>query len=330
MQNISHNNPFENTYPIFHGLKIAEIEGVLAIGYLSKVLIEFGAEVILLKLDNQDKKNARIEKNSEFFDFLNEGKQILNFDLEILKNCDVLFGEEHDFDCLNFDNLKKINEKLIIMKFAAENSNNKDNNDFKSCNNYNNCDTALTPFKQLIQALVLSKANKKESLTVVKAESPVFIHSLDNKENFKQCAHVTIASQNFSFLYFEMQKDKNFKSNALQICERLYLEVLNLDNLPINTRLELTEEYIEQLNLKKLNERIFCSTVKKLCKFLKTEKILKLVKNMKNLNVSVNSVSQYDDIVRFIQAKNCKERKCLSINELQGLITDKNNFVPKF
>lgn len=312
MFNSSDYNGAEPQYAVFHGLKFVEVEGVPAIGYLAKVLIEFGAEVCLLRTKTSI-------TNSYHSDFMNEGKQIKYVDKsqkelmnDIFSKADVLLNNEDILGELGLScpYIQNINQKLVIMNFIRERKlrlKSLDNKETELSEKY--CaDSALIPFTQLLKAIVASKDSRKGM--IVETAFPSFNSSfdVDSLTRLKKRVNFTIVSKNHGFLYLEMIKEISCVKDLQKLCENLYIETLNqTDEIQIHDRLDLTNDYINNFDSICSNEKGCVKSIKKLSKLLTSKTLVKLVGRLKGCNARITEVCQFDDICEFV--KSCSSSK---------------------
>jgi len=261
-------------YKIFNGLRILEIEGKPGVGYISKVLIEFGADITLIRTNN-----------SNYPDFLNEGKRIIylsttsNVKLnDIISNSDVIFNMENNELGITIPEIMIINPFLIIMNFDESQS---------------NFNSVLIPFLHLSQAVTHIR-NGNIGIIIRSRVSIDFLNKSSNNELFT----FTMVSKNYQFLLLEFEKNKYIYDNMKKICERLFIEVLNYAKLEIHDRIELIREYTENFGIITGSLE---SCIKKLSRYLHGTDILKCLCKFNKKYVYISQICQYKDIVEFIE-----------------------------
>jgi len=130
---------------------------------------------------------------------------------------------------------------------------------------------------------IIESKTEKENLIVI----PENIQSMkNNNEKFNFTATNNILTENVNFL-------------LKKICERLLIEVLNLEELSEGLRLNLTRDYIDYFELitKSLNDSV--KYIKDLCKLLDKEEILKQLKKFEFLEIY--PVIQFNELIQYFK-----------------------------
>ena len=114
--------------------------------------------------------------------------------------------------------------------------------------------------------------------------------------------NTNIHDEKYDFLMFNNHNSENLNYQLKKICERLLIEVLNLEELPEGLRLNLTRDYIDyfQLITKSLNDSI--KYIKDLCKLLEKEEIQKQLKKFDFLEIY--PVIQFNEIIQYFKNSN--------------------------
>jgi hypothetical protein len=237
---------------------------------------------------------------------LNEGKKsiIINKDNKntfesIISNSDVILNSQSFMDELgiNQDRMRLLNSKLIIMNFER-----KRNYQMNLLNKENKISSVNT-FVQLSNALKNRKENNKG--LILEGNNIFGINDVFQKEK-DNYLKLSIVTKNYQFFILETSK-KNLNISLKSTCERLFIEVLNNKKLNIYERLELTKDYTNNFELISKSIDNISMYIKKLCKFLNDEEIIKSLSKFNN-EIVLTKLSQFEDITKFIKSSNFNKK----------------------
>lgn len=129
-------------------------------------------------------------------------------------------------------------------------------------------------------------------------------------------------NEKYNFIVSNNYNAENLNYYLKKICERLLIEVLNLEELPEGLRLNLTRDYIDyfQLITKSLNDSI--KYIKDLCKLLDKEEILKQLKKFEFLEIY--PVIQFKELIQYFKYSNILKGDNI-INSFTDVDTARNN-----
>jgi len=123
-----------------------------------------------------------------------------------------------------------------------------------------------------------------------------------NNRNNNDLNSDNIHNEKYNFIIAYNQNSEHLNYLLKKICERLLVEVLNLQELPEGLRLNLTRDYIDyfQLITKSLNDSV--KYIKDLCKLLEKEEILKQLKKFEFLGMY--PVIQFNELIQYFKYSN--------------------------
>lgn len=122
------------------------------------------------------------------------------------------------------------------------------------------------------------------------------------KNNTNSNNNSDIHKDKYDFIMVNNHNSEKLNYQLKKICERLLIEVLNLEELPEGLRLNLTRDYIDyfQLITKSLNDSV--KYIKDLCKLLEKEEILKQLRKFDFLEIY--PVIQFRELMQYFKYSN--------------------------
>lgn len=320
-------------YPLLKGLKVVELEGYLPVAFLGKILHDIGAEVYLIKpikeneimkvvshlhngkkeikLNLKDENNLKIlKKIIQQSDILIDGYrpgvlEKLNLDPKILlldfPQLIVIrvtgYGQTglmslqpgHDINYLSLSGVldffktednKIVNPMIILGDIFCG---------------------SLMPVFHISQALLNRELNGGKGCIIDSAITTnlLSLSAITNKLSDNTKFYFTCTCINYEYVLFYIHNDEKLNFNLKKICERLFIEVINISTIDESTRLKLTRDYIDlfQLITKSTTDSIKC--IKDLCKMLTHEDVIKNLKKLKF--VEVYPIFKFVDLLNFIK-----------------------------
>jgi hypothetical protein len=304
---------------LLQGVKVLELEGYLPMSFLAKILLDFGAEVYLIRPTQEN-------EIMKFVSYLNDGKKPIILDLknpkqvqifkQLTQKADILIDGYRPgiLEKLNIDpkDLIKKNKGLITIRvtgygqeglFHAQPGH--EINYLSLAGHYdfwrNEDDQILAPIItmgdlfcgsvmpvfHLSQALLNRKLNGgygciiDSSITTNILSLTLMTKKLVDTEKF----YFSAVCKNYEYIMFYLKKGSDLPSNLKKICERLIIEVLNVEGVNEGTRLSITRDYIDFFEL--INKSIDDSLkyIKNMCKYLSQEEIIRNFKRSTYLEV---------------------------------------------
>ena len=224
------------------------------------------------------------------------------------KNIDyVLFSIDIRFNRISINNNSANLKNIILTDKANEKNLNTENN-----SNTNNNPSAKNESVNLnLQTNSENNNNKDNIKNNDKTNSNNNVNANNANNNFNEGNKINLitnsstndkSNEKYNFIIANNQASENLNFYLKKICERLLIEVLNLEDLPEGLRLNLTRDYIDyfQLITKSFNDSV--KYIKDLCKLLEKDEILKQLKKFEFLEIY--PVIQFNELMQYFKYSN--------------------------